>query len=314
MKSIRVRTSSVVGTHVVRLHGGLGNQMFQYAFGQTLSRKTGFAVHYDAQTVFLDGQIKGTTPREYSLGDLNVDVPLASGAEIENFGLEPLRALGTGLGSVTSNLTTLIRRRRVIREKGFAYKSHVFSQSRSARYFLGYWQSERYLIGIEETIRAEFQPRTALSEEARELKHRIKESGAACINVRRGDFVSDDKTRGFHGYMDIDYYSSALTRLRQRGSFDNLFIFSDEPEWCSSNLRLPGNVEVVPHRLAGPNFTHYMHLMASCSGFVIPNSTFGWWSAWLAKVPGDKIVAPKNWFADKTIDTVDIIPKSWIRL
>lgn len=314
MKLIPGRAPSAVGPHVVRLHGGLGNQMFQYAFGQTLRKKTGFAVHYDAHTFFLGGRIKGTTPREYSLGDLNVDVPLASGAEIEYFGLSPLRALGTGLGSVASNLITLKRRRRIIQEKGFAYKSHALSRSRSARYFLGYWQSERYLMGIEETIRIEFQPRTALSLEALELKHRIKESGAACINVRRGDFVSDEKTRQFHGYMDTDYYLAALSRLRERGSFDNLFIFSDEPEWCSSNLRLPGNVEVVPHRFAGPNFSHYMNLMTSCLGFVIPNSTFGWWAAWLAKVPGDNIVAPKNWFADKTIDTSDIVPKSWIRL
>lgn len=314
MKLNRNRSSVSIDAHVVRLTGGLGNQMFQYAFGQALRLATGLQVHYDARSLFDGGRIEGDTPREYSLGHLNVDVAFASDAELDFLGVKYSNEVKVGLHSLVSNLRTPGRSNRVIQEKGFGYRNEVFSKGRTAKYFSGYWQSAKYLAGIEEAIRSEFQPRTALSTEAEDLKQRIEALGAACVNVRRGDFVSDEKTRKFHGYMDADYYTSGLKRLRRTGTFDHVFVFSDEPEWCASNLTLPGNIEVVAHRFAGPHFTHYMHLMSSCSGFVIPNSTFGWWGAWISNVSGNQIVSPRNWFADNTIDTTDVVPESWIRL
>jgi hypothetical protein len=114
--------------------------------------------------------------------------------------------------------------------------------------------------------------------------------------------------------MQPDYYRTGLDILRQQDSYDYVFVFSDDPEWCKENLDLPGNVEVVSHKLSGPNFSHYLNLMSACSGFVIPNSSFGWWGAWLSQVPGSSVVAPSKWFANPEIDTSDIVPKSWIRI
>ena len=314
MKLIHNKSRPPIDAHVVRLAGGLGNQMFQYAFGQTLRFETSFPVHYDARSLYDGGRIEGDTPREYALSHLNVDVAFASDNELDFFGVKYSNGAKAGLKTLISNLRTLGRNNRVVEEKGFRYRNDVFSQGRTAKYFSGYWQSEKYLAGIEAAMKSEFQPRTALTTEANDLLQRIKALGAACVNVRRGDFVSDEKTRKFHGYMDADYYTSGLVRLRRTGAFDHVFVFSDEPEWCVSNLNLPGNVEVVAHRFAGPHFTHYLQLMSSCSGFVIPNSTFGWWGAWLSNVSGNQIVAPRKWFADRTVDTTDVVPDSWIRL
>lgn len=314
MKLIHNKSRPPIDAHVVRLAGGLGNQMFQYAFGQTLRLTMGLPVHYDARTLFDGGRIEGDTLREYALSHLNVDVTFASDHELDFFGVNYSNGAKTGLKTLVSNLRTLCGNSRVVEEKGFGYRDDVLSKGHTAKYFSGYWQSVKYLSGIEETIRSEFQPRTDLTTEAKDLKQRIEHLGAACVNVRRGDFVSDEKTRKFHGYMDAEYYTSGLKRLRQTGAFDHVFVFSDEPEWCASNLHLPGNIEVVAHRFAGPHFTHYIHLMASCSGFVIPNSTFGWWGAWLSNVSGNQIVSPRNWFADKSVDTTDLIPNSWVRL
>ena len=314
MKSNRNKPRLGVDAHVVRLTGGLGNQMFQYAFGQALRFATSLQVYFDARSLFDGGRIEGDTPREYSLGQLNVDVAFASDAHLDFFGVKYSNEVKVGLHSLISNLQNLARNNRVVEEKGFAYRNDVLSKGRTAKYFSGYWQSEKYLAGIEAAIRSEFQPRTALTTEANELMQRIEALGAACVNVRRGDFVSDEKTRKFHGYMDTDYYTSGLMRLRRTGAFDHVFVFSDEPDWCVSNLTLPGKVEVVDHRFAGPHFTHYLKLMSSCSGFVIPNSTFGWWGAWLSNVSGNQIISPRTWFADRTIDTSDIVPESWTRI
>jgi len=298
---------------VVRLTGGLGNQMFQYAFGQNLRRQTGYSVAYDARSLFDGGRIQGDTPRDYALNHLNTNVTFASTAQLESFGVAQ-EERNFGFGSLVNSLRRLKYSTRLVQEDGFLFDGQVMSVTSEPKYYSGYWQSWKYLAGVETLVRSEFQPRTEMDGEALELKERIKDVGGACLNVRRGDFVNNEKTRKFHGYMEVEYYNSALARLRDAGEFDHVFVFSDDLDWCEANLRLKGNVKFVSHSLAGPKFTHYLSLMAACSGFVIPNSTFGWWGAWLSGAPGHLVVAPKNWFADNTIDTSDLIPESWVRL
>jgi len=114
--------------------------------------------------------------------------------------------------------------------------------------------------------------------------------------------------------MDSKYYEGAAEALLETFGYTTTYIFSDDIPWCEANLRLPGRQHYVSHEHAGPKYTHYLSLMSACSAFIIPNSSFGWWAAWLADVPGEQIVAPRRWFADDEVVTTDLIPADWRRL
>jgi hypothetical protein len=75
---------------------------------------------------------------------------------------------------------------------------------------------------------------------------------------------------------------------------------------------LPNDPEFVDHAFAGPKFSHYLQLMTLAAHFVIPNSTFGWWAAWLSRNPEKTVVAPKRWFEDKRVDSTDLCPPDWL--
>ena len=114
--------------------------------------------------------------------------------------------------------------------------------------------------------------------------------------------------------MGVDYFANAFRVIQGRVHSPKVYIFSDDIEWCKANLMFDCDVTHVGHEFAGVKFACYLWLMSHCRHFIIPNSTFAWWAAWM-NVGRDKIVvAPKRWFTDETISTSDLIPKTWIQV
>jgi hypothetical protein len=202
----------------------------------------------------------------------------------------------------------------VVRESSFGFEESVFEQGSEGGYFDGYWQSPKYFTSVKNELRREFTPRTPMSNASSKLLDRISVDGSICLNVRRGDYARNSKTRAFHGLLPKSYFYEALERAKAEVDGEVVYVFSDEPEWCKDQLLLSGEINYVEHSHAGPEFTHYLTLMAAASAFVIPNSTFAWWAAWLSGVPGNRIVAPRAWFADPSIDTCDLFPHHWQRI
>jgi hypothetical protein len=93
-----------------------------------------------------------------------------------------------------------------------------------------------------------------------------------------------------------------------------VFIFSDDVDWCRQNLHLAADQTIVEHRFAGERFSQYLSLMSHCKHFIIPNSSFAWWAAWLSNNPRKVVIAPRKWFADPRIDTKDILPTGWVAI
>jgi hypothetical protein len=116
----------------------------------------------------------------------------------------------------------------------------------------------------------------------------------------------------FHGVMGNDYIMRAVDIIESKIENPTYFIFSDDVEWCKENIHLK-NMKIVDHSYAGEKFNYYLQLMISCKHFIIPNSSFAWWSAWLNTNSDKIVIAPKNWF-NVDIDTSDLIPDNWIRI
>jgi hypothetical protein len=197
---------------------------------------------------------------------------------------------------------------RLIVERRFSYSRQLAALASSSRnlYLVGYWQSLKYFSETFDELRSEIWKHWSLSEKTtatNELWVKIQmDANPICLNVRRGDFVSNLKSASFHGSMPPSYYRNALRALGVEGQ---VFVFSDDVAWAQEEFSGDDFI-IVGHEHAGIDFSSYLMLMAACKHHVIPNSTFGWWGAMLSMRNGERI-APRNWFVNPSISTKDLL-------
>lgn len=285
---------------VVKLIGGLGNQMFQYAAGLRLARHHGSVLKLD-----LTGykhQENLATPRRFELNSLNISAGIADPADLPT---------ASRLLKIKSRLTGHAPLR-VIKEKNFRFDSNILEASDNS-YLDGFWQSEEYFKDQAEAIRTEFKVKNPPNQLNGKILDEISKVQAVSLHVRRGDYVKDKKTNLFHGISSIDYYRSAIKLVAQRVPQAHLFIFSDEPDWCKANLKFTQPTTYVDHNSPDQGFED-MRLMTACQHHIIANSSFSWWGAWLDPRPAKIVIAPKNWFQDPSMDASDVVPDEWIKL
>jgi hypothetical protein len=299
---------------ITQLAGGLGNQMFQYALGRYLALHHRTTLKLDLHALLDRRPAPGLVFRDYDLDLFNLP-PLARATQWDLAKAQQsrhwrLNALHEKLAKLGLARPLAVRReaRKSFDPAVLATPDHSLLQ--------GFWQSYRYFAPIEATIRQDFAFRAPLAGPAADLAHRLGQVEAICVNVRRADFVDNPKSASFHGFVGMDYYARAIEHLRGRGGGGEVFVFSDDVAWCQANLRFPLPTTLVGHEYKGHKFGDYLHLMTRCQHFVIPNSTFGWWAAWLANRPAGVVVVPQQWYADPqaNADTVGLLPDHWVRL
>ena len=286
--------------------GGLGNQMFQYAFGSYLARKNGTELKFDL-TFLLDrtpSKNEHFVFRDFDLSIFELDVAEATKKEIAAL------TSRTGIPFAEKVLNKLAgTKKSYIREEHF-HVSEQYLELPDNVYLEGYWQSPAYFdqLPADELSRL-FTFKNPVSGAAASLMETIEADNSVCVNVRRGDFVHNP----FHGSMDTSYFSSAEKLLNEKYPGLSYYVFSDDIEWCRENLQFTRPVRFISHEYAGEKFQDYLRLMSACKHFIIPNSSFAWWAVWLSSNPDKTVIAPANWFSDSAIDTSDLVPSNWIR-
>ena len=191
------------------------------------------------------------------------------------------------------------------------YQPQIFSH-RNHMYLAGTWASEKYFESVSGEIREQFALAQPPDDDNRRMLDEIKSSEAICVHVRRGDYVSIPETNRRHGLCTLDYYNRSLKYISERTANPVVFIFSDDPDWVKENLRPAQKTFYVTHNFGRQNYQD-LRLMSACRHFIIANSTFSWWGAWLSDHPEKIVIAPQSWTADSSrMD--DPIPERWIRL
>jgi len=291
---------------IVRLQGGLGNQMFQYAIGRRLSLHHNTELKLDL-TALLD-----RTPREnvvyrnFELGAFDIQATVAPQSALKKYKWKDSK------NRVYRRANYILRYpiQRLVKEKHFHFDEQAIRAPRNA-YLTGYWQSYRYFQDIEEIIRSDFAFTEQMKLRYRSLSERAASSNSICLNVRRGDFVSNPAISKTHGVCEIDYFYRALDFVKARFQEPEILVFSDDIDWCRKNLGFGCPTLFMDFE---GNSYEYLYLMSSCRHFIIPNSTFGWWAAWLSESPNKIVVVPKEWFTNPEIITSDLIPDKWHRI
>lgn len=288
---------------VVKLMGGLGNQMFQYAAGRALALYHGTQLKVD--TTFLERDSKGAyTQRKYELDIFNAPIVSLATADLERF-----LSRGDGLARRLANkiMPGLIKNVE-FDEHGPTYRADFWQTPRHV-YLNGYWQSEDYFKGYRDVILRDFQIKEAYLNGVGEVLAQIESSNSLAVHVRRGDYVSSAICNAVHGVCSIDYYELAVAHIAKKQANLSLFVFSDDLPWCKAHLNFAFPVCYVE---TGSAFKD-LFLMQQCKHQVIANSSFSWWAAWLNRNPSKSVIAPKVWFQDPEMQSNDIVPGGWER-
>lgn len=269
--------------------GGMGNQMFQYSFGKFLSEKYNLPLKIDLS--FLKNRNMGSNfvYRDYDLDLFNIE---------NDFDINPTK------------------QRYLVSEPNFQFSQQTIDSIRDIDghfYIDGYWQSYKYFQSIEREIKNHFKLKNPIESSGNkkmiDMMDRIKNENSVLINIRRTDYLNTD----FHGVLSVEYVMKGVDYIKNKVDNPHYFIFSDDIEWCIDNIKLD-NMTIVDHSYKGDRFGWYLELMKSCKHFIIPNSTFAWWAAWLNDDNSKIVLAPKKWFNDSSINTEDLIPEKWIRI
>ncbi|MFA7314320.1 MAG: alpha-1,2-fucosyltransferase [Candidatus Magasanikbacteria bacterium] len=261
---------------VLKLKGGLGNQMFQYAHGRSLEF-SGKKVVFDI-SFFENNKAKHDVARDFKLCNFNIDKKVKF----------------VNKKNVFFDFVNKIKR-----ILGFNVEE--------------YFQSEKYFRNIEDVVRKEFTLKNEMSESASKFEQEILHNrNSVSLHIRRGDYVSDIKTNDYHGVCDLNYYERAIKYLKEKIGEIKIFVFSDDISWVKENLKLDNLFFVSSEDIKD---YEELILMSKCQHNIIANSSFSWWGAWLNENKDKIVIAPKKWFNNNQVNNKsDIVPKDWIRL
>jgi hypothetical protein len=141
----------------------------------------------------------------------------------------------------------------------------------------------------------------------------IQDVQSVAVHVRRGDYITNPNNFASLGLCPLEYYEDANDFIEQHVKNPHFFIFTDDPEWAREHMKFSGPTKVVDHNLGKADYED-LRLMTHCRHFIIANSSFSWWGAWLASNPDKIVIAPKTWFMTDSFPPEDRIPGGWIRL
>lgn len=283
---------------IIKLTGGLGNQMFQYATGRSLAEIKNTELKIDKTSYEINDP--NTTPRKYELNNFNIIENFIEKKEVNNF-------------KKKSRLSKILPGSYYyIREKKYCFNKNIFNIKGNI-YLDGYWQSEKYFMNIKNLIKEEFKLRVAPNKKNNDLIDKIQSTNAVAIHIRRGDYVTDLEINKFHGICSINYYKKGIDIINNIIPNVHYYIFSDDPEWSKKNLVIDTAVDYINHNSPDEGYLD-LRLMRYCKHFIIANSSFSWWGAWLSDYKNKIVIAPKKWFNDPSIINKDLRPRKWIKI
>ncbi len=292
---------------IIRMTGGLGNQMFQYALYLKLC-SMGREVKFDDIT-------------EYELDN-------ARPVMLWAFGLTYPRADQEEINKITDGFLNLPHR---IRRKLFGRKSLEYQEKncnydpqvlqRDPAYLTGYFQSEKYFMDVEEQVRRAFTFSEGIwkgqdEEIRRKMQNflgQIQGCESVSVHVRRGDYLEKEEIYG--GICTEAYYKSAIEYMQRKRKESRFFLFSNDPEWVrewvNANYRGDNRFVIIEGTQEETGYLD-LFLMSRCKNHIIANSSFSWWGAWLDENPRKRVIAPAKWANNQ--EFVDIYWEGMIKI
>ena len=291
--------------------GGPGNQFFQYAFGQSLSKKTGIPVLYNI-TWFKNRRLynnpSASTQHVYYILKLykttvNVATTIQC-REVKELVTQTSRYPGT-ISDILNIKDNLISHYINYNKQAGVYNPELFNL-KGDFYIIGLYQSEKYFKEYRADLLKDFTLDIPLDDKNISMLLHIKSTQAVSLHIRRGDYVK------LGWQLPMSYYEDAIRYIKSKIKNPYFYIFSNDCEYVRNNLKIDSPAAIVD--INPPNKGYYdLELMRNCKHNIIANSTFSWWGAWLNNNPEKIVIAPYPWVV-KGDNFKDIVPESWVKI
>jgi hypothetical protein len=291
---------------VVKIFGGLGNQLFQYAFGRRLALERNTELYFDLST-YNQSFDSSFTKRDFEMDVFDINGKIADAKILSHFSQSKFNKL---LNEFIIR-SPFVKSANYLREPHFHFYDNALRVSNKV-YVNGYWQSEKYFSSIRNQLLTELIPTSELSTESQLIYDDIKNHNAVSLHIRRGDYINETNQSIYH-VCSLDYYSKAVDYICSKVAQPKFYIFSDDVEWVKSNLNINQQIHYLEHN-KGKNSYQDLILMSKCNHNIIANSSFSWWGAWLNQHENKIVISPEKWFKSNSKKTQDLIPSKWIQL
>ena len=272
---------------VVRLKGGLGNQLFCYAAARRLAWANEAELVLDAVTGFKYDHLYRRT---YALGCFSIPARLATPAEQ----MEPFGRVRRLIAYKLSERKPLAQRR-YIQQVGVDFDPGIVTLrlQDGTTYFDAFGQSEHYFADIRPQLLQDLAMSAPEDRVNLAMLAQIESTESVALHVRW--FDTGDEAHSSN--MSLDYYAATIPRLLAKIPCAHFFVFSDRPGDAAtllSPLMAGRPFTLVAHNAETGNAEADFWLLRQCRHFIIGNSTFAWWAAWLGEQerPGAQVFAP----------------------
>lgn len=287
---------------ITRIKGGIGNQLFCYA----AARRLALANNTDLVIDDVTGFERDCHHRRYILDQFHIPVRKASPAER----LEPFARYRRLLAKLI-NQSRPFHRRSYLEQEGVAFDDRLLAFKVNGTVYLdGYWQSELYFNDVAKVIRQDLWIVPPSDETNRCLAEEIQAGLTVAVHVRWFNKQGESEQHN----VAVDYYRRAVAIMEEKLRTPRYFVFSDDPDAARAKLTIPGDrTTFVSHNRGDENAYADLWLMTQCKHFIIANSTFSWWGAWLSNNLDKITIHPNITLTGLTAWGFEgLIPKGWI--
>lgn len=288
---------------IIKLWGGMGNQLFQYAFGYMLSQEHKDSLQFD--TAFYKNQPGHVGKRTYVTDEKFPNLRFKYSFDrtlllhvIENRYISHVIRRYFGLNLNIINYHIFIERLR-------RFHPLIPYNKEKINYYDGYWQSARYFEKYREDLLTLFSPTKEIINYVQKWRCSLPSKNTVGVHIRRGDYVRSNKPSKF--LLSVEYYNDAINALRNKLDSPLFCIFSDDIDWCRSQLPRTDDLIFVENRVKNGDIIDLFSI-AACEHGIMSLSTFSWWGNWLRRNQQNTIVV----YPEKVYFNDFFIPENWI--
>lgn len=271
---------------IVRVIGGLGNQLFIYAFARYISFKFQRTVYLETKTGFVKDQYK----RKYKLNKFNIILEKSPWYIALYY---PLRTRFNAIIKLFFGDITYISEKEFYKDLKLTFNK---IQNSKLTYLEGYWQDSSYFADYEVIIKEELSLTKRLNTKNTKIAATMRQCNSVAMHLRRVQYDT---------LLGLDYYRKSIEQIKSQIIDPVFYIFSDDINWCRQNLKIDESIIFIEHNR--DDEIAELWLMSQCQNFIIANSTFSWWGAWLSRNDSKIVIAPKS-------DEYLSYPDNWVQM
>lgn len=270
---------------IIKLQGGLGNQLFQCAYGLAYEQRNDETVMFDFSWYYNSDKSFGglVSNRKFMLDRFNTNIKIA-----------------------TEDLVKSIKQNKlnIIVENGPEYDSNLLQISGN-KYIKGFFQNEQYFKDYKQLIVNNFKLFSSLNTKNARMLEYIQNTNSISIHIRRGDYLN---LSNIYAQCTLSYYMDAIKYCINVFKDVHFYVFSDDMEWVKSSLQINVPVSYIDFNSQDECYFD-LWLMKNCKHNIVANSSFSWWSAWLNENPTKLVIAPKKWYVQ---NSVNVCSTDWL--